>query len=136
MNALKTLNKTKCERCMEKMKKQAERQIAENTLRNEHAYFKEFQHSTGKRWRDMDFTVLLGAMIGEGLSKRTIQRVFERAVTLTQITNVFGKELTMDDMMEKIQNDCDIDFDRIEYKCEPVEDYINRYFETFKEDYE
>lgn len=131
MNAIKNYNKSRCEKCREKMEQEAARQITEQTLDNEYKYFQEFQKTSGESLRNVDFTLIFGAMVSECIDKETIQRVFEKAVMFTQVSQMFGKKITMEEMLTTLQNEYGLDFDRIQYNCESLEDFKKRYWDEF-----
>ena len=120
MNALKTRNKTKCEKCLEKIKKEAEKQIIENTLENEYKYFEEFKQTSGENLREYDFTLFFAALFSEGMDTEFCKRVFDKAVMYSSVSEMLGKKLTMEDFSSRLK-EMGLDFNRIEYHQETLE---------------
>lgn len=130
MNALKTRNKTKCEKCLEKIKKEAEKQIIENTLENEYKYFEEFKQTSGENLREYDFTLFFAALFSEGMDTEFCKRVFDKAVMYSSVSEMLGKKLTMEDFSSRLK-EMGLDFNRIEYHQETLESYKKRYWEEY-----
>jgi hypothetical protein len=129
MNSLKALNKSRCERCREKMKKEAEHQIVENTLEAEYKYFQSFQENALESIRDIDFTLFFAALVSEGCDKEYVNKIFDKVVMYSSVSELFGKKLTADATREILREEYGLDFNRIEYHCETLDDFKKRYFE-------
>lgn len=129
MNALKTREKTKCQRCMDKIKAEAEKQIVENTLENEYKFFEEFEQTAGESIRLADFTLFFSALISEGITdKEVVKTIFDKVVMYSSVSDLFGKKITMEDMQKRLVDEYGIDFNRIEYHHEKLEDFKARYW--------
>ncbi|MBR5298086.1 MAG: hypothetical protein IKU29_09525 [Parabacteroides sp.] len=129
MNAVKAMNKSKCQRCMEKMKEEAERQIVENTLENEYKFFEEFEQTAGESIRTADFTLFFSALISVGIEdKALIKDIFDKVVMYSSVSELFGKKLTMEDVQKQLTEEYGLDFRRIEYHHEKLEDFKARYW--------
>ena len=148
MNALKIHNKTKCERCLEKIKKEAEKQIRENTLENEYKYATEIKDATIETITDGVSTVHYAAMAnviecndpsiydenGKIDAYRFVKAVFEKAVMYSSVSDMFGNKIDNQTLQKPLVEKYGLDFSRLEFHWESEDDYKSRYYKEFPND--
>lgn len=147
MNALKAMNKTKCEKCLERIKKEAERQIIENTLKNEYKYATEIKDATIETIVDGVSTVHYAAIAnvaecdptiydenGKLDVGRFITAVFEKAVMYSSISDMFGNKIDNQTLQKPLIEKYGLDFSRLEFHWESEDDYKSRYYKEFPND--
>lgn len=59
--------------------------------------------------------------------KPYIQRFFNDIVMILEMPEIFGQQMCSNEMMAEYAKKYDLDFDRINVKCETLEEYCNRY---------
>lgn len=107
---------TDCITCRKKIYKEAE----EAYLKHEYAFFSDSARSFAV------FAVcgVLTAMIRRGRTKQYIQELYRDMCLTFSTSEMFGKEITMTDIMETLSKDYGIDWERLEVHIEDEKHWV------------
>ena len=107
---------TDCITCRKKIYKEAE----EAYLKHEYAFFSDSARS---------FAVFAGcgvltAMIRRGRTPQYIRQLYDDMCLLFSTPQMFGKEITMTDIMHSLESDYGIDWDKLEVHIEDEKHWV------------
>lgn len=107
---------TNCIECRKQVYKEAE----EAYLKHEYAFFRDSARSFAV------FAVcgVLTAMIRRGRTPQYIRQLYDDMCVLYSTPNMFGKEITMTDIMESLTRDYGIDWDKLEVHIEDEKHWV------------
>ena len=67
---------------------------------------------------------VLMAMVRRGRSKQYIQKLFDELVLVYDSSNVFGKDIRSDDVIKQLEEEYELDFDRIHIHIESEKQFL------------
>lgn len=134
MNVLKARNKSKCDRCMERMKEEAERQVHQYRLEDQYDLHSFYVENIGTNERDHYLTMFLAAAVNVGIDDDTVRKIFEAIVMYSAVGEMFGKKITSEDIERSIKEHFGFDFDRVEYHRESLEEMSKRFWIEYEKE--
>ncbi len=107
---------TDCITCRKKIYKEAE----EAYLKHEYAFFSDSARSFAV------FAVcgVLTAMARRGRTKEYIRQIYDDMCLLFSTSEMFGKQITMTDIMHSLESDYGIDWDKLEVHIEDEKHWV------------
>lgn len=108
-----------CQKCRKELLKQAETQYLEHS-------FEIFENTVDSATTFAICGVLM-CMYRRGESKEYIHDLFEELCMIFSVSEVFGKKITMEDMMAMFSKEYDIDWDKVEVNYEDKKAFMRRY---------
>lgn len=110
---------TNCNTCREKILKSAR----EEYLKQQYAIY----HDSAHTFANYATAAVLMAQVRRGRSKAYIQALFDEIVMIFDTAHVFGKEITLTDVVKRLESEFDIDFHRIKVNIETEKEFIKGY---------
>ena len=108
--------KTDCNKCRKEIYKQAE----EDFLKYEYSVFSDSAYTMAV----YATTAVLAVQIKKGRSKKYIQELYNDMVAIFDMPHIFGKEITLNDIMKRLEREYWIDFKRIKVHIESEQEFI------------
>lgn len=110
-----------CDKCRKKLLKEAENKYLEHA-------FEIFENTVDSATTFAICGVLM-AFYRRGESKEFIHDLYEELCMIFSVSEVFGKKITMEDMMAMFEKEYDIDWDKVEVNYEDKKAFMRRYKE-------
>lgn len=108
--------RTDCTECRRLIYKEAE------TAYLQHEY--KFFNDSARSMAVFAICGVLTAMVRKGRTKQYIRRLYDDMCLLFSTPDIFGKQVTMTDIMNILENDYGIDWDKLEVHVESEKDFI------------
>lgn len=113
-NTMKAI--TNCKACREKMLNQAR----EEYLKKQYAIYQDLAHT----FACYCTAAVLMAFARKGRTKKYIQELFNDLVFIFDTGEIFGKAVTLTDVLKQLEKDYDIDFKRLNVHIETEKEFI------------
>ena len=110
------MNVMNCNQCRSKIMKQAEAEF----MKHEYAIFEDMAYT----FAVYATTAVLATQVKRGRSKKYIQEMYNDMVAIFDMPKVFGKVITMADIMKRLEREYGIDFKRINVHLESEKEFI------------
>ena len=94
--------------------------VRDEFLREQYKIFEDFADTFGKCCT----AAVLMAMVRRGRSKQYIQKLFDELVLVYDSSNVFGKDIRSDDVIKQLEEEYELDFDRIHIHIESEKQFL------------
>lgn len=107
---------TNCIECRKQVYKEAE----EAYLKHEYEIFRDVSRS----FASYAVCGVLTAMIRKGRTPQYIRQLYDDMCLLFSTPEMFGKEITMTDIMENLEKDYGIDWDKLEVHTETEQHWV------------
>lgn len=111
---MKARNCTDCRRRIHEEEK-------ENFLKAEYSMMQDM----GKSFAVYAISAVLMTMIRRGRSKKYIQQMYDDMCFIFDTPNIMGKEVTTTTIMKMLQDEYDIDFDRVNVHLESEKEFVS-----------
>ena len=111
-----------CNECRKKVLKEAEKIYAENQYD-----ILENAVDTAAEWAAAITIAVLGR---QGKTHEEIKAFFEDFCFVSSMSEVFGKQITMNDAIKQFEKEYNIDFDKIEVHLESKKQFVSRYLKA------
>lgn len=105
-----------CTQCRKKQFKEAE----EAFLKQQYVIYKDMSYT----FAVLSTAAILGVMCRRGRSKKYVQKLFEEICYMYQFPAVFGKKLTLNDLIKILEKEYGLDFRKIEVNVETEREFI------------
>ena len=117
--------RTDCSKCRKALLEEAERQYAEH-------YYEMFENTvdSAAAWAA---AISLSVLIRQNKSPDEIKEFFKEFCFISSLSEVFGKEITVENVVKRLETEYDIDFNDIEVHVENKKQFMKRYYELEKE---
>lgn len=110
------MNVRNCTQCKNQIMKQAKDEF----LKHEYSIFKDMAYT----FAVYATTAVLAVQVKKGRSKKYIQDMFNDMVVLFDTPQMFGKTITMTDIMKRLEREYGIDFKRINVHIENEKEFM------------
>ena len=107
---------TNCKQCREKIRREEQ----EAFLKKQYAILKD----AALTFASFATTAALTAQVRRGRSKEYIQKLFDDMVAIYDTSELFGKTISMTDLMQSLETEYDIDFSRIKVHLETESEFV------------
>ena len=110
---MKTIN---CNSCRAKIRKECE----EDFLKHEYSIYKDLAFT----FCCFSTAAVLMAHAQKGRSKKYIQALFNHLCMIYDTPDVFGKEITLTDVVHRLEQEYEIDFHKIHLRIETEQQFV------------
>lgn len=108
--------RTNCDKCRKEIYKEAR----EEYLKHEYAIFKDAAYTMAV----YSTVAALAVQVRRGRTKRYIRKLFDDMVAVMDTSTLFGKPIVMTDIMKSLEQDYEIDFNRVKPNLESEKEFI------------
>ena len=108
--------RTDCNKCRGKILKEAK----EEFMKHEYAIFEDMAYT----FAVYATTAVLATQVKKGRSKKYIQDMYNDMVAIFDMPKIFGKVITMTDIMKRLEREYGIDFKRIHVHIESEQEFV------------
>lgn len=108
--------RTDCLKCRKEIYKQAEKEF----LKHEYSVFSDSAYTMAV----YSTVAVLAVQIKKGRSKKYIQQLYNDMVAIFDMPQIFGKVITLTDIMKRLEREYGIDFKRIKVHLESEQEFI------------
>lgn len=105
-----------CAQCRKKQFKEAE----EAFLKQQYTIYKDMSYT----FAVLSTAAVLGVMCRRGRSKKYVQKLFKEICFMYKFPAVFGKKMTLNDLMKILEKEYEIDFREISVSVETEKEFI------------
>lgn len=110
------MNVLNCNQCKNKIMKNAK----EEFMKHEYSIFKDMAYT----FAVYATTAVLAVQVKKGRSKKYIQELYNDMVALFDTPQMFGKVITLTDIMKRLEREYGIDFKRIKVHIESEQEFV------------
>lgn len=105
-----------CKKCRERIFREAE----EAFLKQQYTIYKDMSYT----FAVLSTAAVLGVFYRRGMSKKYVQKLFKDICFMYRFPAVFGKKLTLTDLMKTLEKEYDIDFEEVFVNVETEKEFI------------
>ena len=110
---MKTVNCTQCRKAIQKA-------CETEYLKSQYSIYSDVAEGMAK----CCIAAVLMVQVRRGRSKKYIQELFNELVMVFDTPTVFGKEIRSDDMIERLSNEYDLEFNRVKIHKQTERDFV------------